>query len=114
MTAAIPTIVTNVADTVLVLDEAFAVSTVLSAALGTGGRERDKEGIQIERGKQEYKKLFLVKREKKRQKMLQVGPKENDHTREKNGKDFAKRSMDEKYSAGNFMENYFMAAIYRQ
>lgn len=51
--AAMPIIVTNVADTVLVLNESLVVSTVLSAAIGAGGGERDKEGVQIDKGGEE-------------------------------------------------------------
>ncbi len=46
LTAAIPTIVTNAADTVLVMDKALGITAVLSAAMGVGGS--GKEGIQFE------------------------------------------------------------------
>ncbi len=49
LTAAIPTIVTNAADTVLVMDRALGITAVLSAAMGVGGGS-DKEGIQFDEG----------------------------------------------------------------
>ncbi len=50
MTSVIPRIVTNVADSVLVMDGALAATALLSMASGFGGGNSDKEGIQIENG----------------------------------------------------------------